>query len=150
MPISLKWILLFSFYECTHCSNKVLFYISSAAWLAVRYVFPGISVNGCVFRWTPAVWRQVQDIGLKPAYSQRSSIYNYIRQILALPFLPQNHIQPTFQHLHQRANTEQLRRLVSYIDRQWMQHAIFDVQSWCIFGSAVRTNNDVEGTYTRI
>ena len=127
-----------------------LFSLFSAAWLAVRFVFPGISAKGCAFHWTQAVWRQVQDIGLKPAYSQRSSIYNYVRQLLALPFLPQNHIQPTFQHLHQRANTEQLQQLVNYIDRQWLRHTIFDEPSWCIFGSSIRTNNDVEGKYIRI
>ena len=122
-------------------------YIFSAAWLAVRYVFPGVSVKGCVFHWTQAVWRQVQDIGLKPAYSQRSSVYNYIRQLLALPSLPHNHIEPTFVQLQQRANTEQLQRLVNYVERQWMRHTIFDVPSWCVFGCTVRTNNDVEGKY---
>ena len=108
---------------------------------------PRVAVKGCVFHWTQAVWRRVQDLGLKPAYSQRNSIYNYIRQLLALPFLPQNHIPPTFQQLYERANTDQLQRLVAYIDRQRMNHAIFDVPSWCIFGCTVRTNNDVEGKH---
>ncbi|KAH3887727.1 hypothetical protein DPMN_011746 [Dreissena polymorpha] len=35
-----------------------------AAWLAVRRVFPGVTIKGCVFHWTQAVWRKVQDLGL--------------------------------------------------------------------------------------
>ena len=100
-----------------------------------------------MFHRTQSVWRQVQELGLKPAYSKRDSVYSYIRQLLALPFLPPNHVQPTFRNLEQRANSEPLRRLVTYIDRQWMTHAIVDIQSWSIFGCMVRTNNDVEGTY---
>ena len=105
---------------------------------------PSFSSRVCFYHYHKC---QHQDLGLKPAYSQRNSIYNYIRQLLALPFLPQNHIPPTFQQLYERANTDQLQRLVAYIDRQWMNHAIFDVPSWCIFGCTVRTNNDVEGKH---
>ena len=38
-----------------------LFYFFSVAWLAGRFVFPGVSVKWCVFQ-----WRQVQSIGMKP------------------------------------------------------------------------------------
>ena len=96
------------------------------------------------------MWRQTQELGLKPAYSQRSSVYNYIRQLLALPFLPSNHVETTFRHLQQRANTDQLQRLVGYIERQWINHSIFDVASWSMFGSSIRTNNDVEGWHHRL
>ena len=115
----------------------------------MRYIFGGVTIQGCVFHWTQSVWRQFQELGLKPAYSKRDSVYNYIRQLLALPFLPPNDVQPTFHNLEQRANSEPLRCLITYIDRQWMNHAIFDkhARSWSIFGSMARTNNDVEGTY---
>ncbi|KAH3865774.1 hypothetical protein DPMN_028817 [Dreissena polymorpha] len=68
----------------------------SAAWLAVRECFSGAIVKGCVFHWTKAVWARVMDLGLKPAYMQRSSAFNLIRQLLCLPFLPAQHIGPTF------------------------------------------------------
>jgi hypothetical protein len=120
----------------------------SAAWLAVREVFPTVSIKGCVFHWTQAVWRQVQDLGLKAAYSQRSGFFKFIRQLLALPFLPAAHIQPTFEVLSRRANTPSLQQLIDYMDRQWMQNPIFDTASWSIYGHTVRTNNDVEGIYS--
>lgn len=121
-----------------------------AAWLAVREVFPTVSIKGCVFHWTQAVWRQVQDLGLKAAYSQRSGFFKFIRQLLALPFLPAAHIQPTFEVLSRRANTPSLQQLIDYMDRQWMQNPIFDTASWSIYGHTVRTNNDVEGWHHRL
>ena len=72
-------------------------------------------------------------------------MHDYIRQLMALPFLPARHIQQTFDHLKTKANTNQLQRLVDYIDRQWFHHPVFDVPSWCIFQQTVQTNNDVEG-----
>jgi len=76
---------------------------------------------------------------------QRATVYHYIRQIMMLPFLPATHIEPAFEELAPRANTEQLRSLVNYMDRQWMNHPIFNISSWSVFGLSIRTNNDVEG-----
>lgn len=121
------------------------YFLFSAAWRAIRDVFPGISIKGCVFHWNQAVWRHVQQFGLAATYQQRRGMYDYIRQLMALPFLPAQHIRQAFDHLKTKANTEQLQRLVNYMDRQWFQHAVFDVASWCVFRQTVRTNNDVEG-----
>ena len=79
-------------------------------------------------------------------YQQREGMYDYIRKLMALPFLPARQVQQTFDHLKTKANTEQLQRLVDYIDRQWFHHSVFDVPSWCVFQQTVRTNNDVEGS----
>ena len=117
----------------------------SAAWRALRDVFPGTTIKGCVFHWNQAVWRHVQQFGLAATYQLRQGMYDYIRQLMALPFLPARHIRQTFDHLKTKANTPPLQQLVDYMDRQWFQHAVFDVSSWCVFRQAVRTNNDVEG-----
>ena len=77
-------------------------------------------------------------------------MYVYIRQLMALAFLAAQHIRQTFDHLKTKANTEQLQRLVNFMDRQWFQHAVFDVASWCVFRQTVRTNNDVESNYSRL
>ena len=127
-------------------THDVCFFFFAAAWRALRDSFPGKPIKGCVFHWNQAVWRHVQQIGLSATYQQREGMYDYIRQLMALPFLPARHIQQTFDHLKTKANTEQLQRLVDYIDRQWFHHPVFDVPSWCVFQQTVRTNNDVEGT----
>ena len=124
----------------------MLFYISGA-WLGIRRVFPGVNIKGCVFHWTQAVWRRVQEYGLVTAYRQQQPIHTYIRQLLALPFLPSAHIRDAFTSLRDRANTNQLMELVSYMDRQWFQNSVIGIADWCIFKRTVRTNNDVEGRY---
>ena len=117
----------------------------SAAWQGIQQVFPGVAVKGCAFHWSQAVWRHVQEYGLVTTYRERQGAYTYTRQLMALPFLPANHIRETFDALKTRANTDPLMRLVDYIDRQWMSNGVFDVPSWSVYGQSVRTNNDVEG-----
>ncbi|XP_053383990.1 uncharacterized protein LOC123535774 isoform X2 [Mercenaria mercenaria] len=121
-----------------------------AAWLAVRQVFPGASIKGCVFHFTQAIWRKVIGLGMKPAYLQRDSVHQYIRQIMALPFLPSAHTEQAFEELEGRANSDQLVALVTYVEKQWMNHAILDIQSWSVFGLTVRTNNDCEGWHNKL
>lgn len=102
-------------------------------------------MKGCVFHWTQAVWRHVQQCGLAPAYREHQSLYHYVRQLLALPFLPANQIRETFDLLKERSNSQALDTLTGYIERQWMSDPVFEIASWSVFEQTVRTNNDVEG-----
>ena len=115
------------------------------AWNAIRRVFPAVTIKGCVFHWTQAVWRHVQSCGLVRAYREQQGVHTYIRQLLALPFLPAQYIKDTFIHLKARANSPQLQDLVDYMDRQWFRNQVFKVHDWSVFQRTIRTNNDVEG-----
>lgn len=46
-----------------------------------------------------------------------------------------------------RANSEPIQDLISYMENQWLNHPIFDFESWSVFRITVRTNNDVEGKF---
>ncbi|KAH3851580.1 uncharacterized protein LOC127872337 [Dreissena polymorpha] len=76
---------------------------------------------------------------------EKASIHTYARNMMALQFLPAANIEPAFQLLALRANSEQLSRFVHYIEEQWINHAIFDIDSLSVYGVSVRTNNDTEG-----
>ncbi|KAH3809965.1 hypothetical protein DPMN_138347 [Dreissena polymorpha] len=65
--------------------------------------------------------------------------------MMALPFLPAADIEPAFQLLAARANSEQITRFVRYMDEQWLNHPIFDIASLSVYGISVRTNSDTEG-----
>ena len=76
---------------------------------------PTTRLKRCMFHWTQTLWRQAQEIGLAVAYREQRAIHSFIRQLLALPFLPAAYIGLTFAAMKGRA---QLQQLVDYIERQ--------------------------------
>ena len=69
-------------------------------------------------------------------------------KILALPFLPATLIRETFNNMENHTSPS-LQPLFSYVRRQWMT-GFFTPEDWSIFGSIIRTNNDVEGWHCRL
>ena len=119
----------------------------AAAWAALGEVFPGVSMKGCVFHWTKAVWRKVHDLGLRTTYCERESDYLFIRKLMALPH---NHVEGAFRQLAGLARSDKLISLCNYIETTWLDSPIWDVRSWSIYKQEVRTNNDVEGYHNRL
>ncbi|KAK3089542.1 hypothetical protein FSP39_004440 [Pinctada imbricata] len=91
-----------------------------------------------------------QELGLSTAYRDNSATRTYIRQLMALPFLPPRHIPPAFDNLSTRASSTSLQSLVDYMRRQWISNPVFPVDSWSVYQLTVRTNNDIEGWHTRL
>ena len=120
------------------------------AWKAIREEFPNSLVKGCAFHFGQAVWRKVQELGLRTTYSKRGPEYRYIRSLMALPFLPSADIQPAFDRLAVRATSEELQQLVAYMDTNWIGSAVWQPRNWSIFQTNIRTNNDVEGNLNHI
>ena len=72
-------------------------------------------------------------MGLSVAYREQSAIHNYVRELLALPFLPPAQIRPTFEVLKSKPKQPELIHfLVQYIEIQWIDNAIFPAESWCV------------------
>ncbi|XP_074625395.1 uncharacterized protein LOC141883714 [Acropora palmata] len=125
--------------------KQVTIDFKKALWAAFRMVLPAISIQGCVFHWTQAVWRKVQELGLQRAYSEDDAVYKYVRKLMALPFLPHRQISRMFLRLEVQAQTEPLKNLVAYIRRQWIESTVFLPKNWSVYTQAIRTNNDIEG-----
>lgn len=70
-----------------------------AFWQAIRKVLPGVSQRGCVFHFTQAVWRNIQEVGLQVAYTKDEAVNRICRKTIALPFLPAACIPTAFQEL---------------------------------------------------
>ncbi|XP_078326514.1 uncharacterized protein LOC144622949 isoform X1 [Crassostrea virginica] len=122
----------------------------SAVWGAIQDRFPWAVIQGCVFHWTQALYRKVQELGLQRAYNEKGDVHRFLRQVMALPFLPPEHIEPVFHQLDQRARTNELAAFMGYVWRQWFQSSTFGVRNWSVFMASVRTNNDLEGWHNRI
>lgn len=83
-------------------------------------------------------------------YSQLDSTHKFIRKLLALPFLPEEQIPPTFFALKETATTQRLSQLCNYIERTWISGDTWTPATWTVYRMAVRTNNDVEGWHHRL
>jgi len=67
---------------------------------------------------------------------------------MALCYLPQEHIQRSFQRLKEQLDPEQspkLMDLTNYIEKTWITSSV-----WPVFMRPTRTNNDVEGWHHRL
>jgi len=116
-----------------------------AAWKAFRQVYPEISMKGCVFHFTQAIWRKVQELGLQVMYQNDDTYYSYIRRLMALPYLPANKIVKNFECLERTATTQALVDLTAYIRHTWIESSTWPPADWCVFKKHIRTNNDIEG-----
>ena len=83
-------------------------------------------------------------------YAQRDDVYKFIRKVFALPFLPAEHIEPSFRNLREKAGGEQVTALMRYVEDTWLSSTVWEIKSWCVFGQTIRTNNDCEGWHHRI
>ena len=70
-----------------------------AARNAFKSTFHGIRLKGCWFHYTQRIWKHVQKANLKHSYSNNVEIQNFVRYIMALPFLPPDTILQIFNQI---------------------------------------------------
>ena len=90
--------------------------------------------------------------GLQTAYYKRKGAYHHMWKVLALPFLPQEHIRGAFGELRLESEDgdTRLSDLADYIEQNWMSNTVRYVSEWSVFMQPVSTNNDVEGWHRRL
>ncbi|XP_033126342.1 uncharacterized protein LOC117124280 isoform X3 [Anneissia japonica] len=129
--------------------KKVILGYDEELWEAFDTIFPDVILQGCVYHWTEAVYMQVVNLGLNLSYTISSPVFTHIKELLALPFLPAEHILTIFQEISSKAQPALL-PLIEYFQEMWMNNPQWPIISWCVYGMATRTINDVEGWHHRL
>jgi hypothetical protein len=129
-----------------------LLYVFSATWQAIREVFPGSIVKGCVFHFTKRIYRKIQAEGLATAYMQKVDKYEFLRKLMSLPYLPVEQITAAFDRLKIVAEEAggPVLNVVEYMERTWIRGSVWNPSNWSVFRELVRTNNDLEGWHRRL
>ncbi|KAK2550308.1 hypothetical protein P5673_028998 [Acropora cervicornis] len=94
-----------------------------AMWSVLRQLFPDVRIKGC---------------------STGHRLFGG-RKFMALPFLPEDNIQPMFEQLRLEATTDPLKQFVNYVSETWISSNTWPPSSWSVYMMAIRSNNDVEG-----
>ena len=130
--------------------QEVVMDFEAGMWGGIRLAFPEISIKGCVFHWVQAVWRHVQGMGLQEAYNKDEGTHTFLRRLMALPFVPHEHILRLFLRISSEAPDGRLKDICTYIHDTWISSNIWPPSSWSVFQQNIRTNNDVEGWHNKI
>ena len=97
-------------------------------------VFPHITIIGCWFHYTKAIYDKVKKVGLSKLYKRNQNFRAYIRKLMGLPLLPEEDILPVFLSLEIPSvdllypEKEMIRRFRMYFTKTWMNgHCSFSV-----------------------
>ena len=93
---------------------------------ALTDIFPSATIIGCWFHFTKAVFEKVKKLGLSRLYKTNQLFRIWIRKLMALPFLPEEHIRHTYQSLDipladlLDSEKELVHRFKSYFNKFWI------------------------------
>ena len=79
----------------------------------------GVTIAGCFYHLSQAVWRRIQDLGLVTLYKENPNISLFCCMMLALAFLPIDEVIEGMNHLKTTVPVE-LRALLEYFDVNWV------------------------------
>jgi len=134
--------------------QQVILDFESAVWTALRFVLPNVSLHGCGFHFSQAVYRNIQSCSLATDYNNDPSINSACRSLLALKYIPAAKIKKSFDKLtalpEHGVIDPRLKKFYEYFDRQWIKNTVFPPSTWSIFNHVDNTNNRTEGWHNRI
>ena len=129
--------------------------------LAIHRAFEVLfKLRGCYFHLSQAAWRQVQSGGVVIAYMGNKEFRNFVRSVVALPFLPLNQLEAAIDDLKaidfdkETASYAQIvkfkEEFLCYVEKVWI-YGNFEPKMWNQWKKATNlTNNNNEGYNSRI
>ncbi|XP_068219805.1 uncharacterized protein [Palaemon carinicauda] len=132
--------------------NAISADFDKSLWQALICMFPDITPYGCAFKWGKLMWKKAQKLGIKIESLQEDGWQqNLISKLVALPFLPSEHIESAYSTLCGMVkNHRKFEPLLEFIGNTWISSSLWPVSSWTNFMRPVRTSKDVEGWCHRL
>lgn len=119
-----------------------------AFWSAASDVLPTATMHGCGFHWAQCIVKKIKSAGLSSAFTVSDKNNQLLRMLLAMQFLPAEHIPPTLDYLRQKSEDHRWINLCEYFQQTWIFD--WDPTTWSSYSKAIRTNNDVEAWHRRL
>ena len=89
-----------------------------------KEIYPNININGCWFHYTQRIWAKVQKLGLTQSFHENNEITKFVKQLMAIHFLPASLIRPTFLFIQapdlSATESMKMNKLVKYFKRRWL------------------------------
>ena len=95
------------------------------------------------YHFQQALIRHIGQLGLKRAYAEDIGTRDVLRKIMALCYIPNQHIRHQFQNLKEKCTTLAMAQFATYFEQTWL--TLWLPEDWCVFGCPIRTNNTLEG-----
>ena len=119
---------------------------------AFKNVFPHAVLKGCHFRFTQAIWRNIQEQGLSAEYKANSNLRKWFGLFGSLAFVPMEQIViawekilTTIPQLEYKVDIK-IKKFINYFSKQWMQNSNIPINIWNHSNTVgPRKKNHVEG-----
>ena len=117
-----------------------------------KEIYPTIIIYACWFHYTQCIWRKTHKIGLVQNFREIPDLAQYIRQLMALPFLPSSIIRQTYALLKRPEfllnESFKLNKLLKYFKKRWLNQ--IDSEELSTYNSDVTTNNGAESYHAKL
>lgn len=127
---------------------------------AIRKVFPKCQIAICVFHLAQAIYRQVQSHGLQVIYRENPKVYQFVKNLVALAFVPVPQVKVYYrQVLDTIPDVSGIDEVVDYFERQYIEKrggrpATIPIQWWNqhqrIMAGLPRSNNSIEAWHSQL
>ena len=95
---------------------------------AMINVFPHVKLEGCLFHFSQANWRKIEELGLSRIYSETCNSMNLCGWCPALAFVPADNIHEAFEEL-KGILPEEADPLSAYFEKTWVGYWQMDPSS---------------------